>query len=498
MGKGYIVGAGPGDIGLITVKGLDLIKIADVILYDRLIDTKLLNNAKKNCELIYVGKSSTTGGETQKEINNLFLEKTKINNIVVRLHGGDPFLFGRGSEEIDLLVEEGLEYEVVPGISSSFAVPTYAGIPVTKRDISSSLHIFTARSGGGDIGLDFNTIAQIKGTIVILMGVGVIKEISNSLINRGMSKDTAVSVIQEGTTSNQKGITGTLENIADLVNLNGIKAPSIIVIGGTAKLLGQYDWFSKRKLFGRKIILTRDIDSYSRSSKFFEKEGAKVIALPMIELKTNFSRFDDDFLEQIKNSEIISFNSPKAVNSFFEGLNYIGKDLRVLGNKKIACIGSGTVETLETFYIKPDYVPKEYSVKTLLSELKEFYGKNRKVLLLSSDIHGRSEKDLSKEFNLQIKIKDIYINSEKTYEKELLEKELKDKAYIVFLSSSAVESFAENTKDIDISNLKIVSIGPMTSKSFEKFGYKVDVEAKTYSLEGIVEELINKLGVVYD
>ena len=188
MGKGYIVGAGPGDIGLITVKGLDLIKIADVILYDRLIDIRLLNNAKKNCELIYVGKSSTTGGETQKEINNLFVEKTKVNNIVVRLHGGDPFLFGRGSEEIDLLVEAGLEYEVVPGISSSFAVPTYAGIPVTKRDISSSLHIFTARSGGGDIGLDFDSIATIKGTIVILMGVGVIKEIADLLISKGMPR----------------------------------------------------------------------------------------------------------------------------------------------------------------------------------------------------------------------------------------------------------------------------------------------------------------------
>lgn len=493
MGKGYIVGAGPGDVGLITKKGLDLICTADVILYDRLIDKNILHFSKKQCEFIYVGKSSVTGGETQKWINEIFAEKTKNNDIVVRLHGGDPFLFGRGSEEIDELIKNGLEFEVVPGISSSFAVPTYGGIPITKRDIANSVHIFTARSGGGDIGLDFPLISAIKGTIIILMGLGVINEITKKLISEGMNRDTVVSVIQEGTTANQRTIKGTLENISNLVTENKIKAPSIIIIGGTADLSGTYDWFTKQKLFGNKIVLTRDNESYLKSSKIFSDLGAKTISLPMIKLNTDFSVFTREFLEDLKKYNFLSFNSPKAVVSFFEGIEFLGKDTRILGNTKILCMGSGTAEELNKYHLKPDFIPKEYSVKSLLKEIGETFGKNNKIMLLSSDIHGKNESELSKEYDLEIKIKSIYKNSYETYEKEYLEEYLETDSYITFLSSSAVESFAQNTKNLDVSKLKFVSIGPMTSKTLIKYGLRVDLEAKIYSLEGIRDVIINSL-----
>ena len=485
MGKGYIIGAGPGDIGLISTKALDLIKKANVILYDRLIDKNLLAFANKNCKLIYVGKSSTTGGETQKWINEVFVEESKKNEIVLRLHGGDPFLFGRGSEEIDELIKNKLEYEVIPGISSSFAVATYGGIPVTKRGLSSSLHIFTARSNGGELGLDFSLMSKIKGTITILMGIGVIKEISDGLIKEGMTKETPVAVIQEGTTVNQKSILGNLENISNLVEENKIKAPGIIIIGGTASLLGKYDWFTKKELFGKRLIFTRDKDSFLRSSKVFEDTGAKTISFPMIELKTDFSNLSMDFYKDLENFDFISFNSPKAVNSFFEGLDLLDLDSRVLKSTKIIVMGSGTKEELSKYFLKADFIPKEYSVNSLLAEIKETFGKNKKLLLLSSDIHGRNQEELSKLYNLEIKIKTIYTNSSIQYTKEEVLETLKENDYLIFLSASAVESFKNNTKDIDWSKYKFVSIGPMTSKALIKNNFPVDFEATTYSLEGI-------------
>lgn len=493
MGKGYIVGAGPGDIGLITKKGYDLLQIADVVLYDRLVDQRILNNVKKNCKLIYVGKSSTTGGETQKWINEVFSKEIKENAVVVRLHGGDPFLFGRGSEEIDELVKNGLDYEVVPGISSAFAVPTYAGIPVTKRDVASSLHIFTARSGGGDIGLDFGLMAQIKGTIVILMGVGVIHEISKDLMDKGMSGNTIVSIIQEGTTANQRAIKGTLENINNLVKEKEIKAPSIIIIGGTANLLQTYDWFTKQKLFGKRILFTRDRNSFERSAKVFQSTGAETISLPMIELQPDFSKLDLEFYESLKSYEFISFNSPKAVTSFFEGIEALNLDSRVLANNKIIVMGSGTKEELSKYTLIPDFVPKEYSVSSLLSELKNTFGTGKKLLLLSSDIHGRDESALSEEYSLEISIKSIYNNKTVRYSKEQLENSLQSNDYLVFLSASAVESFVENSKEVDISKLNFVSIGPMTSKALVKQGLPVHIEAKVYSLEGIRDAILESL-----
>lgn len=493
MGKGYIVGAGPGDIGLITKRGFDLIGIADVILYDRLVDKNILNYAKKDCKFIYVGKSATTGGETQKWINDIFVEETKNNDVVVRLHGGDPFLFGRGSEEIDELVKNNLEYEVVPGISSSFAVPTYAGIPVTKRYISSSLHIFTARSGGGDLGLDFSLMAQIKGTIVILMGVGVIEEISKGLMEKGMDSNTIVSIIQEGTTNNQKAIKGTLSTITLLVKEKEIKAPSIIIIGGTSDYLGEYDWFSKKPLFGKNIVLTRDKDSFEKSAKVFRGLGGNLNSLPMINLQTDLDKFNEEFISEIQKSDFLSFNSPKAVTSFFEGLKHLGKDSRVLGNCKILCMGSGTVEELAKYHLIPDFIPKEYSVTSLLKELSDKFGKGHKITLLSSDIHGRDEVALSLEYSQDIKIKSIYKNLKETYEKQYMVDVLEDNSYVIFLSSSAVESFVENSKDLDISKLNFVSIGPMTSKALQKYNLPVNVEAKIYSLEGIRDAIINTI-----
>lgn len=491
MGKGYIVGAGPGDIGLISIKGLELIKKANVILYDRLIDKNLLAFANKNCKLIYVGKSSSTGGETQKWINEVFAEETKKNEIVLRLHGGDPLLFGRGSEEIDELIENKLEYEVIPGISSSFAVATYGGIPVTKRGLSSSLHIFTARSNGGDLGLDFSLMAKIKGTITILMGIGVINEIAEGLIKEGMSKETPVSVIQEGTTIKQKAILGNLGNISDLVEENKIKAPGIILIGGTASLLGKYDWFTKKELFGKRIVFTRDKDSFLRSSKVFEDTGAKTIPFPMIELKTDFSVLTKEFYKDVENFDFISFNSPKAVNSFFEGLEALNLDSRILKNTQIIVMGSGTKEELSKYFLRADFIPKEYSVNSLLVEIRETFGEDKKILLLSSDIHGRNQEELSKLHNLEIKIKSIYKNFSIEYTKEEVLENLKENDYLIFLSASAVESFKKNTENIDISKYKFVSIGPMTSKALIKNNFPVDFEAETYNLEGIRKAIRN-------
>ncbi len=492
MKKGYVIGAGPGDIGLITKKAYDLIEEADVILYDRLINKRLLDRAKKDCELIYVGKSSTSGGESQLEINRLFVDKVKEKDLVIRLHGGDPFLFGRGTEEIDLLLEEGYGFEVVPGISSSFGVPSYGGIPLTKREISSSLHIYTARSAGGKVLLDFETMAKLEGTINILMGVGVLDQIVEGLVKAGMDTNTPVSIIQEGTTPRQKSVGGTLSDIVEKARIKEIKPPSIITIGGTAGLLGTYDWFTKGRLFGKRIIITRDKYAFPKSAKVFEKEGAEVVSLPMIELETNFDSFNEKFVKDIKTFDFISFNSPMAVRAFFEGIDKLSYDLRILAGVKIIGMGSGTVEELLKYKLKADYIPSKYSVETLLEEINEKFGSGTKVLLLSSDIHNRVKEDLSEKYKLEVDIKSIYTNKQKTYA-DNIDRYLEEEAYMVFLSSSAVESFYKNTKGKDISKIKFVSIGPMTSKALYKYGYEVGVEAKIYSLEGILDEVLKEV-----
>ncbi len=492
MKKAYIIGAGPGDIGLVTKKAYDLIKKADVILYDRLINKRLLNMTKKTCELIYVGKSSTSGGESQKEINRLFVDKVREKDTVIRLHGGDPFLFGRGTEEIDLLLEEGYGFEVVPGISSSFGVPSYAGIPLTKREVSSSLHIYTARSAGGEVLLNFETMAKLKGTINILMGLGVLDKIVDGLLRAGMDINTPVSIIQEGTTTRQKSIGGSLFDIVEKAKVAKVKAPSIISIGGTAGLLGKYDWFTKGELFGKKIIITRDKYAFSKSAEIFEEKGAEVISLPMIELKTKFDTFNKRFVEELEKFEFISFNSPMAVRAFFEGIDSLGYDLRILAKIKIIGMGSGTVEELKKYKLKADYIPSKYSVETLLSEIREKFGKDKRILLLSSDIHNRIKEELSKNYELEVDIKSIYTNREKKYGHDI-DTYLEEEVHVIFLSSSAVDSFYKNTKGKDISKVKFVSIGPMTSKTLYKYGYKVDIEAKVYSLEGILDEVIKEV-----
>ena len=312
MGKVYIVGAGPGDLELLTLKGKRCVEEADCIVYDRLVNPQILSLAQKKCELIYLGKGNTEGGVIQDEINRTIVEKALEGKTVTRLKGGDPFVFGRGGEEILALNEAEVEFEVVPGITSSISVPSYSGIPVTHRNIARSFHVFTGHTSKEGTWHNFDAIAKLEGTLVFLMGIKNLNLIAGDLIKYGKSPTTPVAIIEKGSTSKQRVVEGTLETIVEIAKEKKVVPPAIIIIGEVVNLRSEFNWFEKLPLFGKNILTTRD---YKKSVEFayeIEKLGGKATVLPLINIEPLEIELD------IKDAKAILFNSKNGVKTFFE------------------------------------------------------------------------------------------------------------------------------------------------------------------------------------
>lgn len=347
-GKVWLVGAGPGDVGLFTLKGMETLQNAEVVVYDSLVGHGVLSKIPDTARCIYVGKRASNHTMPQEQINQILVEEAKKGYRVVRLKGGDPFLFGRGGEELELLAQEKIPYEVVPGVTSPIAVPAYNGIPVTHRDFTSSLHIITGHKRQGQAyDINFEALVHTEGTLVFLMGVTALGDICGSLVKAGMDKDMPAAVLQKGTTAGQKRIVATVSTLEEEVKRRGIETPAIIVVGKVCALAEEFAWYEKLPLAGWKVLVTRPRDLISTMVSKLRLLGAEVLELPAIRtepLEQQEALYDA--LSQLERYQWIAFTSPTGVKVFFEEMKKSGTDIRKLGGVKIAAIGNGTKKAL--------------------------------------------------------------------------------------------------------------------------------------------------------
>lgn len=483
-GKVYIMGAGPGDLELLTLKGKRAIEEADCIVYDRLINPRILDFAKKDAEMIYLGKGNTEGGVIQDEINRTIVTKALEGKTVARVKGGDPFVFGRGGEEIQSLFDNGISFEVIPGITSSISVPAYAGIPVTHRGVARSFHVFTGHTMEDGTWHNFEAIAKLEGTLVFLMGIKTLPIIVNDLVKNGKNPETPVAIIEKGATADQRVTVGTLENIIEKAKERKIVPPAITIIGEVVNLRETFKWFEDKNLFGKKILVTRDKKQAGEFSNKIEKMGGVAVELPFIEIESVLSKVTS---EDLKEYSALLFNSPNGVREFMKKID----DIRSLAHLKIGAVGSKTKELLEEYKIKADFMPEEYMVSKLAELSLEYTKSGEKILIITSDISPCDTDKFNSMYDREFH-KIVAYNTKKIIrEKDEVCTALNKVEVVTFLSSSTVDAFyASIDGDLEcVKNIKFASIGPVTSETMRKYGFSVDYEAKVYDINGILDAL---------
>lgn len=493
-GKVFLVGAGPGDYGLITLKGLNTIEIADVLVYDRLINENLIYRAPKHCEKIYVGKQAANHALPQDQINELLYQKASEGKTVVRLKGGDPYVFGRGGEEGIYLVERDIPVEIIPGITSSISGPCYAGIPVTHRDWASSFHVFTGNFKDEVRGLNFPNLAELEGTLIFLMGFGNLNYITQGLMKAGKDKDTPVAVISKATTHQQKTAIGTLETIEQVCKDEKLVPPAITLVGNVVKCREYLNFFEQKKREG--VLILRDARQSDVFAKKLMQNNFEPVVCPVIQIeKRELSAELSAAFQNLKEYSWIVFTSPNGVKAFFELFLDNGGDMRNLGHIKFATIGKATAEVLQRVGFKADFTPKKQISNALADGLSELLDGNDKVLLPRSAIANNDMVDIiSQKCPVEdIKIYDTHIKTENEDELRslLTTGEVK---YIPFTSASTVDGFVKaiNNDLTGLENVKTVAIGPITKKRMLELGITPNLEASDHSLEGIIEVLGGK------
>lgn len=502
-GKVYIVGAGPGDIGLFTVKGFRCLQKADVVVYDFHLNAQVLNYIQHDAEFIYAGKRGGQHDMTQDDINRTLVEKAMEGKTVCRLKGGDPFVFGRGGEEAEVLAKEGIEFEIVPGISSSVAAPAYAGIPLTHRSYSSS---FAVVPGYEDVtkkesSIDWSRLATGVGTIVFLMTVKNISEVCKRLIENGRKPDTPVAVVRWGTRADQTTLVGNLSNISDLVRENEIRPPAVMVVGDVVNLRETLRWYEKKPLFGHRVLVTRE---HTRGFEPLEELGAELIEFRTIEIVPPDDWTElDRAIEKIDSYDWMIFTSVNGVKFFFQRLMDRDRDIRDLKGVRICAVGSKTESAIKKYGIKVDLVPKTFNAEGLIEAFTAEHGtqkaeqrlKGLKILLPRAEVAREVFPQKVRELGGEIDVFTAY----KTVKPEVHGKRLKrflkqGKISIATFTSAAtfnnyMEIMGEDAIDL-LKDVAITVIGPVTAKAVEKAGLKVSIMPKEATVEAMVEEII--------
>ncbi|MBT3320496.1 MAG: uroporphyrinogen-III C-methyltransferase, partial [Clostridia bacterium] len=381
MGKVYLVGAGCGDPELLTIKGQKAIAKADVLIYDWLANPALLGHASQECECIYVGKQAGNHTMCQQEINQLIVDKAMRHDVVVRLKGGDPFVFGRGGEEGQALIENSLSFEVVPGITSAIGGLAYAGIPITHRRLATSFHVITGHRQAGSDAIDYETYAKLKGTLVFLMGMGNIRNICEGLLQHGMDADMTAAVVHRASSPYQRTVVGTLGTLAEIVEKSGIGAPGLIVIGEVVAKRDALSFFETKPLFGKKIIVTRARAQSSKLLESINELGGKAIEMPMIAVKPINADVLAREIEKLESYQYVVFTSENGVRIFFDALRLAAKDTRALGGVKVVAIGQGTANALWQYGINSDYVPQEFVGEAVVDMMRNVLQPSDRVLV---------------------------------------------------------------------------------------------------------------------
>jgi uroporphyrinogen III methyltransferase/synthase len=502
-GKVYLIGAGPGDVKLITLKAVEAIQNADVVVYDRLANPRLLSFAKEDAEFIYVGKKSNQHTLTQDKINQLLVDKANQGKNVARLKGGDPFVFGRGGEEAEELLEDGIEFEIVPGITSAIAVPAYAGIPVTHRTATSSFKIITGHEDPekDESQIDWDILGKDESTLIFLMGVSNLGNITGKLIEKGKSPDTPIALIQWGTRPEQRTVTGTLSTIVKIVKEEGITSPAIIIVGEVVKLREKLNWFEKKPFFGKRILVTRAREQASELSKKIESLGGEAFEFPAIKIAEVEDKTElDDSINNASSYNWLIFTSVNGVKYFFKRMKELNKDIRTLGDVKICAIGPVTKKSLEDKGLIVDYMPEKFVAEKVIEGLSPLLNHGDKILLPRADLARpvlvESMIQMGMNVNEVITYRTLPENRD---QEELLEK-LEEKMIhlITFTSSSTVTNFLKIFDNIDTRNrllkgVKIACIGPVTAATAADNGLVPDMTADDYTIEGLIEVIKNNL-----
>jgi len=492
-GKVYLVGAGPGDPELISVKGIDCLKKADVIVYDRLLDEHLLDAASLEAERIYVGKTAGEHTRTQDEINQLLVTKAKEGKTVVRLKGGDPFVLGRGGEEAEVLVRSGISFEVIPGITSAIAVPAYAGIPVTHRRLASSFAVITGHEDPrkDSSSINWEKLATGVDTLIFLMGTKNLPEIVAKLMEYGRPPNTPVAVIKEGTRPEQETVVGSLEDIVAKAEEYHLTAPVVIVVGNVVRLRENLRWFDNRPLFGRRILVTRARHQASTLSRLLAERGAQPIELPAIDIQTvAYSEELDQAISNLKHYHWVIFTSVNGVAAFWQRLHKLKRDSRALSGLKIGAIGPATGQALETKGVIPDYVPEVYTSEDIIAGLKAQNIAGQRFLLPRADI---ADKELVQGIcQLGASVHDVTAyrtvpaTEAITQAKQMIISGKID--VITFTSSSTVSNLvaAFGEEPLAVNSAKVACIGPKTAETAAKAGLSVDILAREQTIPGLV------------
>ncbi len=491
--KVTLVGAGPFDRELMTIKGMRAIKNADVVVYDRLIGEEIISMIPKLAEKINVGKASSNHPIPQDEINEILLNKAKMGLNVVRLKGGDPFLFGRGGEEVEFLKKNNIEFEVIPGISSFLGASSYSGIPITHRDFTSSVHIITGHEKKDrEINIDFESLVKLNGTLIFFMSIGTIDQISSGLLKAGMDKNMPACVIERATSSKQREIIGTIETLPDLLKENKIISPSLIIVGKVCSLSEKLNWFKNMPLKNLRVLVTRAKDSQSKLIGRLKELGADAIEFSCIKIMplTSNNKPLDDSLKNISIFDWLVFTSINGVNIFFDYLFEIEFDIRKLHGLKIAACGIETKKELKKRGILCDFVPDKYDGGSLGNGLVDLIKNGERVLLLRAK---KASDEILNIFNKnKISYDDvcIYHTEYEKNEDEFISKMIKNGEidYVTFTSASTVEGFVKSASDLDFKLVNGICIGEKTAKIAREYGMNTFV-SKEATINSMIEYL---------
>lgn len=496
-GKVYLVGAGPGDPGLLTLKGKRCLELADVVIYDYLANDRLLAYASSDAERIYVGKR---GGEQylpQEEITRLVIERARRGQVVVRLKGGDPFIFGRGGEEAEALVGAGIPYEVVPGVTSAIAVPAYAGIPLTHRDLASSVAFVTGRPAREGPGIDWRALAGM-GTVIFLMGVSRLAEIVEGLVGHGRAPETPVALIRLGTWPVQETVTGTLHDIVEKAAT--VRPPAIIVVGEVVRLRDLLAWFEEKPLFGRRIVVTRAREQQSDFAELLEEYGAEVIECPTIAIHPPEEwKALDHSLEHLGSYQWVIFTSANGVRNFVGRLRDRGGDLRALHGIRVATIGPATAAALAEAGIRADVVPDEYRAEAILEAMDDDLHGTRVLIPRAAEAREALPAGLRAR-GAHVDVVAVYRTVQVADQSETVLGLLRAGQVdaVTFTSSSTVVNFAEMFPGEDLPALlkgvTIACIGPITAETADRYGLATHVMPAAFTIPALADALVTHLG----
>ena len=491
MGSVILVGAGPGDPGLLTQKGRQAIENAQVVVYDRLVSPAILSLIPKDAEKINVGKESSNHLVPQEEINRILLRKAQEDKRVVRLKGGDPFLFGRGGEELELLEAAGIPFQVVPGVTSALSVPAYAGIPVTHRDFCSSVHIITGHArAGAELHIDFEALRRTGGTLVFLMGVSSLPRICRGLLDAGMAPDMPAAVVERGTLPRQRKLVSTLEKLPSEAEKAGVKSPAIIVVGKVCALSSRFDWFDGLPMKGKTVVVTRPEDRSGTLTQRLRELGAEVVDYPCIRTVAREENPElEEAMENLSRYRCLVFTSPAGPEIFFRRLRAAGRDARALSGLTLAAIGPKTAKAMERFGVTADLVPETYDSDHLAKALEAVEGP---VLLCRASRGSTALPEMLERKGIPFADVPVYDTVYAAPAPQKVDALLGETLLVTFTSASTVRGFVESLPGRDLKNVIGCCIGKQTEAEAKKYGLATVVSQEA-TMESLVECILGAL-----